>query len=176
MLAGSLAPRYRTDGESTCITKPGRADIASMAGSTDDNDLRLLVVGLDAGCRPVLEPMFESDELPTLQRLFETGIAGPLESQIPPWTASAWPSLYTGKTRGNTVCTISSPSTATIGTWSTRPTSANDRSGNLSDNGLSSVVVNVPVTHPPRAFNGALIPGLTAPEDPDCPPTGSSRT
>jgi len=42
----------------------------------------------------------------------------------------------------------------------------------LSDNGLSSVVVNVPVTHPPRAFNGALIPGLTAPEDPDCHPDG----
>jgi predicted AlkP superfamily phosphohydrolase/phosphomutase len=38
--------------------------------------------------------------------------------------------------------------------------------------GLSSVVVNVPLTHPPREFDGALVPGYTAPENPDCHPEG----
>jgi predicted AlkP superfamily phosphohydrolase/phosphomutase len=144
-----------------------------MAGSTDDNDLRLLVVGLDAGCRPVLEPMFESDELPTLQRLFETGIAGPLESQIPPWTASAWPSLYTGKNPGKhgvyDFLSFDGYDWDVVNATHVRERPVWEL---LSDNGLSSVVVNVPVTHPPRAFNGALIPGLTAPEDPDCHPDG----
>jgi predicted AlkP superfamily phosphohydrolase/phosphomutase len=42
----------------------------------------------------------------------------------------------------------------------------------LDERGLSSVVVNVPVTHPPRPFDGALIPGYIAPENPDCHPSG----
>src|SRR6056297_1034931 len=62
--------------------------------------MRALLVGLDAACLPVLEPLFEADAVPTLQSLFDDGVAGPLESQVPPWTASAWPSMYTGKNPG----------------------------------------------------------------------------
>mgnify|MGYP006279671509 FL=1 len=36
----------------------------------------------------------------------------------------------------------------------------------------TSVVVNVPVTCPPRPIDGAVLPGYTAPEDPDCHPPG----
>jgi predicted AlkP superfamily phosphohydrolase/phosphomutase len=43
----------------------------------------------------------------------------------------------------------------------------------LSMNGYESVVVNVPVTHPPRAFDGTLVPGYMAPESPDCHPEGT---
>jgi predicted AlkP superfamily phosphohydrolase/phosphomutase len=42
----------------------------------------------------------------------------------------------------------------------------------LDRQGLTSVVVNVPVTHPAEPFDGALIPGYTAPEQPDCHPAG----
>ncbi len=42
----------------------------------------------------------------------------------------------------------------------------------LSDAGYSSVVVNVPVTGPPREFDGVLVPGYTSPEAPECHPTG----
>ncbi|MGQ3414289.1 alkaline phosphatase family protein [Natrinema sp. LN54] len=144
-----------------------------MAGSTDDKDLRLLVVGLDAGCRPVLEPLFESGELPTLEGVFERGTAGPLESQIPPWTASAWPSLYTGKNPGKhgvyDFLSFDGYDWSVVNGTHVRARPVWEL---LSDHGLSSVVVNVPVTHPARAFDGALIPGLTAPEDPDCHPEG----
>ena len=144
-----------------------------MAGSTDEADLRLLVVGLDAGCRPVLEPLFESGELPTLQRLFETGTAGPLESQIPPWTASAWPSLYTGKNPGkHGVYDFLSFDGYDWGVVNATHVRERPVWELLSDEGFSSVVVNVPVTHPAREFDGALIPGLTAPEDPVCHPEG----
>jgi predicted AlkP superfamily phosphohydrolase/phosphomutase len=37
---------------------------------------------------------------------------------------------------------------------------------------LRSVVVNVPVTHPPRPFDGALTPGYVAPESPPGHPEG----
>jgi predicted AlkP superfamily phosphohydrolase/phosphomutase len=42
----------------------------------------------------------------------------------------------------------------------------------LDYHGLSSVIVNVPVTHPPNEFNGALIPGYLAPTDPTGHPDG----
>ncbi|MXV62547.1 phosphodiesterase [Natronorubrum sp. JWXQ-INN-674] len=144
-----------------------------MDGSTGENDLRLLVVGLDAGCRSVLEPLFEADEVPTLQRLFETGTSGPLESQIPPWTASAWPSMYTGKNPGKhgvfDFLSFDGYDWDVVNSTHVRERPVWEL---LSEHGISSVVVNVPVTHPPREFNGALIPGMTAPEDPPCHPDG----
>ncbi|QLG48581.1 alkaline phosphatase family protein [Natrinema halophilum] len=144
-----------------------------MAGSTDEEDLRLLVVGLDAGCRPILEPLFESGDLPTLRQLFDTGSSGPLESQIPPWTASAWPSLYTGKNPGkHGVYDFLSFDGYDWDVVNATHVRARPIWELLSEHGFSSVVVNVPVTHPAREFDGALIPGLTAPEDPDCHPAG----
>ncbi|WP_459192725.1 alkaline phosphatase family protein [Halosimplex sp. J119] len=137
------------------------------------NGLRCLLVGLDAGCERVLGPLFESGVTPTLQSLFERGAEGPLESQIPPWTPSAWPSLFTGTNPGKHGCldflsydgydweVIDSTHLRERALWEY-----------LSEAGHESVVVNVPVTHPPRPFDGALIPGYTAPEDPPTHPEG----
>ncbi|RQH00374.1 alkaline phosphatase family protein [Natrarchaeobius oligotrophus] len=144
-----------------------------MEETTDETDLRLLVVGIDAGYRPVLEPLFESGATPTLERLFESGVSGPLESQIPPWTASAWPSIYTGKNPGKhgvyDFLSFDGYDWNVVNSTHVRERSVWEL---LSEHGISSVVVNVPVTHPARAFDGALIPGMTAPEDPDCHPDG----
>ena len=110
---------------------------------------RTVLVGIDAACERVLDPLFAADELPTLASIFAAGASGPLESQVPPWTASAWPSLYTGKNPGK------------HGVF-----------GFLRFDGYDWDVVNAPVTHPPRPFDGALLPGYTAPEDPACHPSG----
>ncbi|MFP8956757.1 alkaline phosphatase family protein [Natrialbaceae archaeon A-CW3] len=134
---------------------------------------RLLVVGLDAGCAPVLKPIFEAGQAPTLRRLFETGTDGPLESQLPPWTASAWPSMYTGQNPGKhgvyDFLTFDGYDWDVVNASHVRARPVWEL---LSDHGLSSVVVNVPVTHPTRSFDGALIPGMTAPESPPCHPEG----
>ncbi len=143
-----------------------------MNQSTDES-MRVLVVGLDAACRPILEPLFESGVTPTLRRLFESGTAGPLESQIPPWTASAWPSLCTGKNPGkHGIYDFLSFDGYEWDVVNATHVDARPIWELLSDHGYSSVVVNVPVTHPPRAFDGALIPGMTAPEEPACHPEG----
>ncbi|WP_255194524.1 alkaline phosphatase family protein [Natronobeatus ordinarius] len=138
-----------------------------------DGDRRLLVVGLDAGCLPVLQPLFEAGEIPTLCRLFDRGASGPLESQIPPWTASAWPSIYTGKNPGKhgvyDFLTFDGYDWDVVNATHVRERPVWEL---LSDHGITSVVVNVPVTHPPREFDGALIPGMTAPEEPECHPEG----
>lgn len=117
--------------------------------------------------------MFETDRLPNLESICEAGMSGPLESQVPPWTASAWPSLYTGTNPGKhgvygflcfdgydwDIVDASHIRERTLWEY-------------LTEHGHTSVVVNAPVTHPPREFDGALVPGYTAPENPECHPPG----
>lgn len=143
-----------------------------MNDSMGKQGLRTLLIGIDAGCLSVVEPLFERGRLPNLQRLF-AGASGPLESQVPPWTASAWPSLYTGMNPGKhgvfdfldfdgyewTVANATHVRRRSLWEY-------------LDQHGFRSVVVNVPVTHPPRPFDGALVPGYTAPESPECHPRG----
>ncbi|GAB3036255.1 alkaline phosphatase family protein [Natronobiforma cellulositropha] len=122
---------------------------------------------------PVLEPLFERGEIPTLESLVRSGASGPLESQIPPWTASAWPSIYTGKNPGkHGVFDFLTFEGYDWDVVNATHVEARPIWELLSEHGHSSVVVNVPVTHPARPFDGALIPGMTAPENPSCHPDG----
>ncbi|WP_331233304.1 alkaline phosphatase family protein [Natronorarus salvus] len=135
--------------------------------------MRTLLIGLDAACSRVLDPLAAAGEIPRIAAIREAGVAAPLASQIPPWTASAWPTLYTGTNPGKhgvfdflafdgydwDVVTASDVRTPAL--WEI-----------LTDHGLSSVVVNVPVTAPPPEIDGAVVPGYTAPEGPACHPDG----
>ncbi len=140
-----------------------------MAG--DSNALDHLVVGIDSCCLDVLEPML--DDLPTLSNLVESGATGPLTSQIPPWTPSAWPSLYTGTNPGKhgafSFLTYEGYDWDLVNATDVREPTIWEI---LDGHGLTSVVVNAPTTHPPRPFDGALVPGYTAPENPTCHPEG----
>lgn len=144
-----------------------------MTESMGENGrLRTLLIGIDAGCQSVLEPQFDRNRLPNLQRLF-AGTSGALESQIPPWTASAWPSLYTGTNPGKhgvlDFLSFEGYEWSVVNATHVRRRSLWEY---LDEHGFRSVVVNVPVTHPPRPFDGALVPGYTAPESPECHPPG----
>ena len=131
----------------------------------------VLLIGVDACCNRVIEPLFEEGRLPNLRSIFETGASDTLTSQIPPWTASAWPSLYTGVNPGKhgvfDFLTYDGYDWGVVNASTVREHALWEL---LDQNGLSSVVVNVPVTHPPGEFDGAIIPGFTAPENPDCHP------
>ena len=135
--------------------------------------LRTLMVGLDAGCWRVLEPLFESGAIPHLRSLFEDGASGSLRSQIPPWTPSAWPSLYTGANPGKHgvfgFLTFDGYDWDVVNATHVRERTLWEL---LDYHDRSSVVVNAPVTHPPQEIDGAVVPGYTAPEDPDCHPDG----
>ena len=136
-------------------------------------NVETLLVGVDAGCRSVLDPLFESGALPNLASVFESGAAGALESQIPPWTPSAWPSLYTGVNPGKHgvfgFLTFEGYDWDVVNATHVRERTLWEL---LDHHGKSSVVVNAPVTHPPSEIDGAILPGYTAPEDPDCHPDG----
>ncbi|MFW6320589.1 MAG: alkaline phosphatase family protein [Halohasta sp.] len=136
--------------------------------------LRLLVVGVDGACLSVLDPLIDADVVPTLASLREASAVAPLQSQLPPWTPSAWPSIYTGKNPGKHGVydflrfdgyepdVVNRSTVKARAVWEL-----------LSMEGYRSVVVNVPVTHPPRPFDGTLVPGYMAPEAPACHPEGT---
>jgi len=132
-----------------------------------------LVVGLDAACEGVLDPLVEQGVTPTLASLVDRGTSDSLESQIPPWTPSAWPSLFTGTNPGKhglfDFLTFDGYDWEVVDATRLRERAVWEY---LSEAGHDSVVVNVPVTHPPRPFDGALLPGYTAPENPPCHPDG----
>lgn len=135
--------------------------------------MQTLLIGIDAACQRVLDPLFEAETTPTLKRIFEEGVSGELESQIPPWTPSAWPSVYTGVNPGKHG--VFSFLTFDGYDWDVLNRTDVDEFALwelLDRNGYSSVVVNVPVTFPPSEIDGAIVPGYTAPENPTCHPDG----
>ncbi len=135
--------------------------------------MKTLVIGLDGACRSVVDPLIDDGAIPNIAALRDGGVEGALESQLPPWTPSAWPSLYTGtnpakhgvydflRFDGYDWEVVNRSHVAAHAVWEL-----------LSMEGYSSVVVNVPVTHPPRAIDGVVVPGYTAPETPECHPSG----
>ncbi|SEQ55187.1 alkaline phosphatase family protein [Natrinema salaciae] len=157
------------------MTRTFRRDDATPTGSTaqESNGLETLLIGIDAGCLPVFERLFEDDRIPTIERLCSEGVTAPLESQIPPWTPSAWPSIYTGVNPGKH---------GVVGFvgydgYDWHVTSNDDVREHplwtlLDRHDRSSVIVNAPVTHPPDEFDGAVVPGFLGPEDPRCHPEG----
>jgi len=136
-------------------------------------NLETLLIGVDAGCRRVLDPLFEADAVPRLESIFDEGTAGRLRSQLPPWTPSAWPSLYTGVNPGKHgvfgFLTFDGYDWDVVNASHVRERTLWEI---LDRRDRTSVVVNAPVTHPPRGIDGAVVPGYTAPEDPDCHPAG----
>ncbi|QLG29388.1 alkaline phosphatase family protein [Halorarum halophilum] len=132
-----------------------------------------LLIGIDAGCLSVFDRLAEEGVVPNLSALVDASVAAPLRSQIPPWTPSAWPSMYTGVNPGkHGVFGFTGFDGYDFHVVTGGDVRAHRLWTMLDRHGLSSVVVNVPVTHPPDEIDGAIIPGFLAPEDPPCHPDG----
>lgn len=58
---------------------------------------RLIVLGLDGACWPLIEPWLDAGDLPNLAALHENGVWGPLTSQYPPVTSPNWRCYATGR-------------------------------------------------------------------------------
>ena len=133
----------------------------------------LLLIGLDGVDFRYLDQF--SEMLPQLGRLRDDGTETALESTHPPWTASAWPSLYTGLDPSHHGVfdffdyAGTYPAEATVVTR--QDVHAPAVWNYLTQQELTSVVVNVPVTHPADEIDGVQIPGYLAPDDePGSPP------
>ncbi len=125
----------------------------------------LLIIGLDGATLDLITPWAEQGHLPALARLMRDGVSGPLESTLPPVTSPAWPTFMTGKNPGkHGVFDFIRPSAGTFDMVNASQIDGKLLWEILSDAGFSVGVLNVPITYPPRAVNGYLVPGLLAPD------------
>jgi len=138
--------------------------------STRQKKKRLLLIGLDAATWNVLNPLLDEGFLPNLQRLKESGCHGVLKSIFPPVTGSAWMSVATGKSPGQTGV-FDFLILKDRATFQLRPISSDDFKRNgaiwdyLSSRGKKVGIVNYPMLFPPYKINGIMISGIGAAED-----------
>lgn len=123
----------------------------------------IVVIGIDSASFDVIEPLVNQGKLPVFARLMKDGAWGRLRSTFPPVTPPAWTSLVTGKnpgkhgifdfygytTSGYERPVINSHAIKTKTLWKL-----------LSEKGKKVGIINVPLTYPPEAVNGFLIPGM----------------
>ena len=133
-------------------------------GSTDGS--RTIVLGFDALDFRYLDRY--RDSLPNFTRLREVGVEAELRSTFPPWTGSAWPSMYTGTDPSHHgvygfVKYDGYPDEAELVTR--LDVQAPALWNYLTSEGIPSIVLNVPVTHPAEPIDGVLVPGYQAMED-----------
>lgn len=140
---------------------------------------RVLVIGLDGATFDIMGPLVKEGKLPTIAGLMKEGTSGNLKSTIPFVTAPAWTSFMTGK----------NPGKHGVFGFLERKRDSYERvlvDGSairaktlweiLSESGKKSIVVNVPMTYPPRKINGLLISGMGAPASENfCYPTAVQR-
>jgi len=128
---------------------------------------KVLVIGIDGATFDLIDPMIKSKKLPNISKLVKTGISAPLNSTVPPMTAIAWPSFFTGVNPGKhglfdfiqvdratqDIHINSYKDVKTLSLWD-----------HCSRNGLKSVVINVPVTFPPKGDrNTTVLSGMLTP-------------
>jgi predicted AlkP superfamily phosphohydrolase/phosphomutase len=131
---------------------------------------KVAVIGIDAADWEFLDPWIRAGDLPAIASLVEEGARGPLRSTDPPVSAPAWATFMTGLdpgAHGLYDFLVEDPRSG-------RPLLARAdliRGRRLwevaADAGRKSVVVNVPITWPPRPFPGLLVTGMLTPEGSD---------
>lgn len=124
-------------------------------------DATTVVIGLDGAHFELLEPWLEKGELPNIQDAIEGGISGDLVSVLPPVTSPNWKCYSTGK----------NPGKLGIFWWenidvdrqqiyypNTRKAAHKQYWENIAETNNVGVV-GVPLTFPPREFEGFLVAG-----------------
>jgi predicted AlkP superfamily phosphohydrolase/phosphomutase len=134
---------------------------------------KTIVFGLDGACFDLIGEWLADGSLPTLDGLTQRGVETDLSSCTPATTPPAWSSLTTGVNPGKHgvygfynrrpesygITPVSDQDVRARRLWDY--TTAEDR---------TSLVVNVPVTHPGREIDGAIVPGYLATDAPETYP------
>jgi len=127
---------------------------------------KVLVVGLDGGTFDLVKPWVSEGELPNFRRLMEEGVSQNLSVELPPGTVPNWPSFMTGKNAGKHGVIHWFSRTQGSSSWSmVNAHSIKEKTlwEIIGAHGKESIVMNVPVTYPPKPLKGRLITGLLTP-------------
>ncbi len=128
---------------------------------------RVLIIGLDGATFDVLNPLMAEGRMPRLKEAIASGVAGVLQSTIPPITPAAWTTFLTGKQPGSHGIIDFERYDAPTNKLAMNSTRCLDHVRNLwqilGDKGLKVGSVNVPMTYPPIPVNGFLVSGFETP-------------
>ncbi len=121
---------------------------------------KVLLYGIDGGTFTYLSPLMNRGLMPNLQEMVFKGAHGTLLSSLPPTTGVAWSTIITGK--GPAKHRITDFLIRKIGTYREVPCDARSRQGTpfwdyLGSQGKEVLILNVPMTYPPRVTRGAMI-------------------
>jgi len=127
---------------------------------------RVVVIGLDGTPYTFLQKAMAEGHMPNLVQLLEEGSLRRINSVYPTVSSVAWSSFMTGRNPGKH--NIYGFIDRRLGTYQTYiPTSRAMKTDTLweilSRAGKKVIVVNVPVTYPPRPVNGILVSGFLSP-------------
>jgi len=128
--------------------------------------LRVVVIGIDGATWNLIKPWAEEGKLPTFKKFIEEGAWGSLESTIPPSSAPAWVSIFTGVSPGKH--SIYSFGKRIKGSYFSRPLSSRDIKAEpiwriLTMRNKKGIFINIPLAYPVDKVNGILISGLLTP-------------
>jgi predicted AlkP superfamily phosphohydrolase/phosphomutase len=135
---------------------------------------RVMVIGLDGATWDILDRWIGDRTLPNLAKLRSQGSWGILRSSIPPITAAAWSTFMTGKrpskhgvyhfvdlfgSNGGDKGShdgelVSARSLKAPALWDT-----------LGHHNRKVLLINIPLTYPPRPVNGVMVTGLLTPRN-----------
>jgi predicted AlkP superfamily phosphohydrolase/phosphomutase len=128
---------------------------------------RVLVIGLDGTPLSFVRQKMEEGLLPGFKKLFDRGSWVEIKSTHPFVSCVAWSTYMTGKNaaKHNIFGFIDrKPGTYSIYIPNGSSMTSKTLWEVLSDHGRSVLVMNVPVTYPPRKVNGILVSGFLAPK------------
>jgi len=128
------------------------------------NRRKVVLIGWDGACWPVIRKYLDSGRLPTVRKLLLEGVAGDLRSTVPFSSGPAWTSIVTGVNPGkHNICHFYRANGYDMKLNSgsfRRSTPIWDIVGQA---GMKVAVVNIPMTYPPEPVNGVMVSGMDTP-------------
>ncbi|MFC1598230.1 alkaline phosphatase family protein [Patescibacteria group bacterium] len=122
---------------------------------------KLIFIGIDGATWDLIKPWAEAGDLPAFKKILDEGTTGICKSTNPPLTSPGWPAFFTGKNPGkHGVYDFVEPHGDRISNG--RMVRTKTLWEILSDNGKKSIVINVPLTFPPRKIDGVIITDMMA--------------
>lgn len=124
---------------------------------------KLVVLGLDGATWELLDIYMEKGYMPTLKRLTERGVRANLESTMPAMTAPSWTTFATGKNPGNHGIFDFMLPTKTL--FDMKFATADDIRDKtiyelLKEQDYTPILINLPVTYPPKLDDDIMITSL----------------
>ena len=137
---------------------------------------KAIVIGLDGATWELLRILLDKGLLPSLQGIVRDGIESTLSSTLPPASAPAWTSLVTGRNPGKhgIYDFLKYENGHEAGVVTSKDIRCPTFYEMMSEHNLKTVLINLPVSYPPKDMKGIIVGDWMAPKVYAYPESASS--